>query len=120
MGRQAFGAYFEGLRGLRGPPNAFKGSRAIVEGPVPCRRVRGPHKPCAWRPRGLTEGDVGGSVPAGELALWACARQPLDPSSYRHMRCLGCPALGESTLRVFGVCVCPVAALRAPGAMLRR
>ena len=40
--------------------------------------------------------------------------------SYRRMRCLGCPALGESTLRVFGVCVCPVAALRAPGAMLRR
>lgn len=57
----------------------------------------------------------GGSAPVDELLS-----APTGPISYRRMRCLGCPALGESTLRVFGVCVCPVAALRAPGAMLRR
>ena len=64
----------------------------------------------------------------GQASSWSvdlgphgsCGRRPPDPSSYRRMRCLEGPALGESTLRVFDVCVCPIAALRAPGAMLRR
>ena len=80
-------------------------------------------RPAIWALMGLAHGDPpdsprvtwGGSAPVDELLS-----TPTGPISYRRMRCLGGPALGESTLRVFGVCVCPVAALRAPGAMLRR
>ena len=67
-------------------------------------------RPTQWSPRATW----GGSAPVDELLS-----TPTGPISYRRMRCLEGPALGESTLRVFGVCVCPVAALRAPGAMLR-